>query len=274
MTLFAFLVLLQANPAQEARPRFPEVAEYGEAIVVRKDLAYGDEAHQKFDLYLPKKEGPHPVVVCYHGGGFVRGRKEDLARAAAFLAARGFAAATPGYFLAGKETPGWPRNVQDARLAAAFLRERAKEHGLDPERVALLGTSAGAYLALMVGFTAEPASAVRAVVSIAGVSDRRESFGTGTEALLGKDYAEKPELRAKASPIVHVTAKSPPVYLLHGLEDKTVSPESARKLAAALKEAGVSHRLHLVEGAGHQPLSPAALGSIADWLKERFAASR
>jgi acetyl esterase/lipase len=230
----------------------PGVDRYGDRIVVEKDIAFSKEgqAHQKLDLYLPKGDGPFPIVVCWFGGGFTGGNKGGMARVCAFLADKGIAAAAPGYYLADpkQDKQAWPRNVQDAKCAVRFLRANAKTYHLDPSRVAGLGHSSGAYLAMMVGFTsglkelegeggsADQPSGLLAVVNIAGVCDRRAGLGTGTLNLLGKGYEDKPELRKLASPVLHLSKETPPVFTLHGEEDKVVLPDSARQLDAALKK--------------------------------------
>jgi acetyl esterase/lipase len=207
-----------------------------------------------------------------------------MAKVGAFLASRGIAAVAPGYLLADKagERPGWPRNVHDAKAAVRFVRSKSKEWHLDPERIAALGHSSGAYLAMMVAFTPhlkelegevaarEEPSGVRAVVEISGVCDRRRSLGTGTLALLGKGYEGKDDLRALASPVLYVGPRTVPVYILHGELDKTVDLSSARQLDEALSAAKVDHRLQVVPGGGHDPISVESMGPVVDWLKEQF----
>lgn len=269
MTLFAVL-LLQG---------LPDPASYGDRVEIRRNVAYGSDPHRRLDLYRPRGDGPFPVVVCWFGGGFTKGSRAGMARVAAFLAAEGFAAAAPEYFLANADEgrPGWPRNLHDAKAAVRFLRSRAAELKLDGRRMSGLGSSAGSWLAMMTAFTPdrpdldEPgadgtSTALQAVVNIAGVVDRRGAFGTGTRHLLGLGFEGKPDLRALASPVLHLTAKSPPVYTLHGLKDEQVTPDSARALDARLRELGVDHCLHWVAEAGHQPMSAEALSSIACWL--------
>lgn len=278
------LLALAALLLQEKRTPLPEVASHGDRIEVRKDIAFGAEPYQKLDLYLPRGDGPFPLVVCWFGGGFTGGDKGGMARVGALLASKGIAAAAPNYYLADKggERPGWPRNLHDAKAAVRFVRSKAAEWRVDSARVAGLGSSSGAYLALLVGFTPhvrelegngaapEESSRLAAVVTLAGVCDRRKSLGTGTLALLGKGYEEKDDLRAIASPIVYVGAKTAPVYILHGDQDKTVDVSSGRQLDEALTSAGVSHKLHLVAGAGHDPNSAEAMESIVEWLRVRF----
>jgi len=231
----------------------PSVESYGERIVVKSDITFSKEGreYQKLDLYLPRGEGPFPVVVCWFGGGFTGGSKTGMARVCAFLADKGIAAAAPGYYLARPKEgkPGWPQNIHDAKCAVRFLRAHAKQYHLNGDRIAGLGHSSGAYLALMVGLTptveelegedgwAEQSSRLSGVVNIAGVCDRRGSLGTGTLNLLGQGYEDKSDLRKLASPVVHVAKDSPPIYTLHGDDDKIVLPDSAKQLDEALKKA-------------------------------------
>jgi acetyl esterase/lipase len=282
--LAALIALLAVGilPAAE----LPTVEHYGDRIVVKKDIPFSKEGqpHQKLDLYLPKGDGPFPIVVCWFGGGFTGGSKGGMARVCAFLADKGIAAAAPGYYLADpkQDKQGWPRNVQDAKCAVRFLRANAKTYGLDSARVAGLGHSSGAYLAMMVGFTpsvkelegeggsADQPSGILAVVNIAGVCDRRAGLRTGTLNLLGKGYEDKTELRKLASPVAHLTKETPPVFTLHGEDDKVVLPDSAQQLDAALKKVGVEHELHLVPKLGHNPINVETMGTVREWLAKKL----
>ncbi|MGE3804001.1 MAG: alpha/beta hydrolase fold domain-containing protein, partial [Gemmataceae bacterium] len=284
---FLVLVLLPGLLASSLRAEsLPAVDQYGERVVIKKDIPFSKEGQpqQKLDLYLPRGDGPFPLVVCWFGGGFTGGKKDSMARVCAFLADKGLAAAAPGYYLANpkEDKPGWPQNVNDAKCAVRFLKANAKMYHLDPDRFAGLGHSSGAYLALMTGLTpglkdlegkggwAEASSSLAAIVNIAGVCDRRAGLGTGTQSLLGKGYQDKPELRKLASPVVHITKSSPPVYTLHGEEDKTVLPDSARQLDAALKVAGVEHELQLMPKLGHNPIAVETMTPLAAWLAAKL----
>lgn len=132
-----------------------------------------------------------------------------------------------------------------------FLRQHASEYHLDTDHMAVLGHSSAADLAMMVGFTPhlkqlegnggweDQSSRVFAVVNIAGVCDRRSELGIRTMYLLGQGYAKNRELRELASPILHISKQSPPVYTLHGEQDEVVPLASARQFDAKLKQAGV-----------------------------------
>ena len=116
------------------------------------DIPYaGDSKRQCFDLYLPQDgEGPFPLLIHIHGGGFAFGDKRDD-HLDAYLKAleRGMAVASVEYRVSG-EAP-FPAAVLDCRQAVRVIRQRAEEFQIDPERIAVIGGSAGGNLAAMLG---------------------------------------------------------------------------------------------------------------------------
>lgn len=262
-----------------APPRLPDPVAYGAKIDVRTDIEFGRSEYQRLDLYLPAGVDSVPVVICWFGGAFWGSDKEAMAGVCAFLAAHGYAAVAPNYFLGKKDgtVAAWPNAVYDAKAAVRYVRANAKALHVDPNRVAALGYSSGAYLAAMVGFTPNltelegaggdltTSSKVSAVVGISGVYDRRGTLGLPL-ALLGKDYEAKHDLRVATSPIVYIGPDTPPVYILHGDHDSVANVASARQLAAALDEAHVAHQLRIVD-ADHNPITADEVEAVVSWLK-------
>ena len=272
--LAASLVLAAGQAAlRAAEPALPP------GVRLMADVAYlpADRA-EKLDLYLPAGEGKNrPAVVYFHGGGWVRGdkaadRERNLGR---HFAAAGYVFASVNYILGPKR---WPENLHDCRNAVRFLRARAAEYGVDPDRIAAMGASAGGHLALMAAYTAENGPAEFAPAGpYAGVSDRvaavvnfygmtnlltrrvAEPDGTPTgrfmdshaPEVLGVSRTEGAERWRQASPVTHVTKTSPPTMIVHGLSDPTVDYIQAVELANVLRGAGVPHQLLLLEGIGH-----------------------
>jgi len=123
------------------------------------DLAFlGPDRKEKLDLYLPT--GPdrsdRPAVVFIHGGGFTGGDKAEYrsASVSADLARAGYVVVSCNYVLGPKTKEGvWPQNIADCREAVRWVRGHAKELGVNPDRIAVAGGSAGGYLALMVGLS-------------------------------------------------------------------------------------------------------------------------
>lgn len=262
----------------------PAPASYGGAIEVRTDIVFGERDDQQLDIFLPVGVTKPPVVICWFGGAFWGSDRTQLANVAAFFAAHGFAAVTPGYFLGTRDgsRAAWPNAVFDAKAAVRFVRANAKDLKVDPDRIVALGYSSGAYLAMMVGFTPNlpelegsggaltESSKVSAVIEIAGVCDRRRTVGLPL-ALLGKGFEDKHDLRVASSPIIYVSPNTVPVYILHGRFDSVVDVSSATQLAAALEAAHVPHELHLVD-TDHFPFSAAKLASMVEWLKKTLSA--
>src|SRR5262249_39376395 len=158
----------------------------GPKLRVLRDVRYAadDPKLQRLDAYLVASEGPTPVVVELHGGGWREGTKGDLDQHAGVLRmilAEGISLVSADYRLTPRATH--PAQVEDAARVVQFVRSKAREWNLDPERVAVMGGSAGAHLALWVGLhrdLADPRSSdpvrrfstrVRAVVDLWGPTD-------------------------------------------------------------------------------------------------------
>lgn len=235
---------------------------------LREGLRYAPGRH--LDLALPASEGPHPWVVLIHGGGWSAGERGHLRREMEMLATLGFAAASVDYRLLDAGRPNrWPVQVADVRCAVRYLRRRAGSLGLDPERGAALGFSAGGYLAEMLGTASdvegldhacpdtETSPAVRAVVAYYAPADLRPeaSYSRAADAILtrflGAPRARVPERAALASPVVHVDAADPPHLLLHGTRDTVVPLDQSERMRDALEAAGVHAQLVVVDGAPH-----------------------
>ena len=237
------------------------------------NVPYGEEGeHLAIDFYLPDAKGAAlPVIVYFHGGGWVKGDKADPRdkSIASDLAGAGYAVANVNYRL-GKSV--WPRNLEDCRQAVRFVREHAGAYNLDPARMAVMGTSAGAHLALMVGLTeAEyrtahplPWPSLRAIVEYYGITDlvtrtKPESNGTPTlvpddlhaNEMLGQTRKQNPSLWSAVSPVNHLSKDEPPIFIAHGLSDPTVDYPQAKELAAELVSRHLPYEMVLIPGAGH-----------------------
>ena len=206
----------------------------------------------KADLYRPTGAGPWPAVVLIYGGNWdSKDHRWWMTLLARKLAKRGFVVLNVAY----RGTPKfkYPAPVDDLRQALRWLRARAPELRLSPDRIAAYGFSAGGHLASLLGtLPAPPEERVQAVVAFSAPSDL--TLFTGGEILprfLGATFSEKPELFRDASPLTYVTADDPPFFLYHGTADTTVDPEHSRRFQAALERAGVPNDLLWVEGKGH-----------------------
>jgi len=258
----------------------------------------------ELDLHLPAGDGPHPVAVFLHGGGWRVGSRHSagpMYRGVSptpfeRMAQAGIAVAGVDYRLSGEAT--FPAQLHDAKAAVRWLRARAGELGIDPERIAAWGESAGGHLAELLGLVTDPglegdvgipgpSSAVSAVVAwyapsdvaaVAGDLGADPSDPTTREALLlGAPAVDVPELAAQASPISHVAAGAPPFLLLHGADDTLIPRAQSERFHAALVAAGVDADLELFEGANHMwqgspQAADQALDRTIDELRRRIGA--
>lgn len=243
-----------------------------DAATLLRDIAYddGSEPARRLDICTPEGKGPFPVVILVHGGGWSGGDKAgaekpnsgaDITPWFAPLTEAGFVWVSINYRLAPAHR--WPAALDDIRAAVAWTRANIAAHGGDPERMAIMGHSAGGHLAL---FAAMPAATgesapVRAVVGCAAVSDlvsdteRRGGPSASLQALFDIGAEMTPEVRARlaeTSPLAHVSAAWPATLLLHGEADKTVPLAQSIALQSRLREAGVACDLHALPGAGHR----------------------
>lgn len=269
-TMFRGLVLLIALALPAASV---VAAEYG--VTTRPNIEYARHDGNALvgDLYLPKGLEKAPVVIAVHGGGWQAGTRGGYKYWGPFLARNGIALFSIDYRL-GK--PGtFPGSVYDVKAAIQYVRAKAGELGVDPERIALMGDSAGAHLAALVGVAADqftsdrdnpnaavPAN-VKAVVGFYGVYDMlaqwqhdqiarpRDNIG---EKYLGASPQQNRRVYFDASPISYATVdrNRTRFLLIHGTADDVVDPGTqSQAFQIALNQAGFFVRHFVVPGAGH-----------------------
>ncbi len=213
----------------------------GGTSLAARDTAYGPDKRQKLDVYLPDDvKTNRKLVVFVYGGSWNSGSKNDYSFVGRALAARGFVAVLFDYRLVPEIR--YPVFVQDTAKAVAWAHAHARDYGADPSRLYLMGHSAGAYNAVMTALAPEflraeglSPGAIRAVAALSGPYDFLPLDGPETrEAFKGvRDLpATQPINRARTS------TTTPPMLLLHGLDDDFVYPRNSKKLAAALRASG------------------------------------
>jgi acetyl esterase/lipase len=220
-------------------------------------LTYGSDPNQFLDLRLPKSKGPYPIVINLHGG-FWRAKYnlDHAGHLCAALTAKGLATANVEYRRVGNENGGWPNTFGDIRGAYQFLRQDARKHSLDPQRLVVMGHSAGGQLALCLA-AHEPG--VTRVVSLAGVVDLHRAYqlhlsNDAVVEFLHGTPPEVPDHYREADPmqlsIPHVRQ-----WLIHGLADDVVpSAFSHDYVTSKQKRSGKDREdVHFLEisAAGH-----------------------
>jgi acetyl esterase/lipase len=236
-------------------------------------IPYGEAGGRELllDVYtLPQRERPRQAVLLIHGGGFVSGSRTDadIVAAARHVAQAGYVAFAIDYRLVDLTQPGpaWPAPLDDVQRAVRWVRAHAPTYGVDPERIGAYGISAGAGLAAHLGVRESPQAAdhdreafssrVRCVVALAGPMDGTIPSGNPGDidvarALLGGTVTQVPDVYRDASPVVHVDPDSAPFLVVHGVRDTVVPIAHARRLVAALREAGIAVDYVEFPDAGH-----------------------
>ncbi len=252
-------------------------------VTVERDVVFaqGSGRDLRLDIYRPAASGaddrPATAVLMWHGGGWRMGDRGRVAAHARSWAELGLVVLSAEYRLNGEAL--WPAQIEDTKAAIRWTRANSHGLGIDPQKIAGAGFSAGAHLALMAAGTpdvadfegegghAETSSALGAVVAVFPpvllfVGDDRPSGGSPAAALVpGTDDAH---LATEASPIRYVTAAFPPTFLLHGTNDRVVPVSATLRMGEALRAAGAPVETHLYHDQPHGFSSfPGFVGLIA-----------
>lgn len=223
-----------------------------DGYVVERGLAYGERPRQRADVYLPDaRSAGGQIVVFFYGGRWSDGDRGQYRFAAQALASRGFVVVVPDYRLYPQVR--FPAFVEDGAQAVAWARERAGAWGADPDRLYLMGHSAGAHIGAMLTLDERFLEAVgggpdwiAGFIGLAGPYDFLPLKARDLQEIFGP-----PDNYPVTQPINFVHgATPPPTLLIHGLDDGLVDPRNSRNLAAALRERGgvVETRFYKDEG--------------------------
>ena len=277
------------------------------AVETRTDIVFAEHDGMTLlgDLYRPKGRAKAPVLVALHGGGWQIGDRKFYGNWGGYLARHGYAVFATEYRLMKPGVSTWPGVVCDCRAAIQFVRGQAAQLGVDPDRIGLIGDSAGAHLAALVALAGdEPVfleryrddpyasipTHVAAVIGFYGVYDLLAQWEHDqiarpldpiTEKLLGGPPMKSRKRFFEASPISYATIdKNKTRFLLiYGREDDIVDPATqSERFLTALKQAGFFARTIVVPGAGHfwsvDPVEePGSFGAYAGPKMLRFLAT-
>lgn len=268
-----------------------------EGVKKLADLDYAGTGNprQTLDLYLPEKpvgSEPLPLIVFIHGGGWQGGDKNGGgAKVGAYVASGKYAGASIGYRLSGEAQ--WPSQIHDCKAAIRWLKAHAGEYGLDPDRIAVWGTSAGGHLVAMLGVSdgveelegkigthLDQNAKVHCVIDFFGPSELltmgdHESIidhnapNSPEAKLIGGPVQDHPDKAKNASPIEHITADDAPHLIVHGDKDPTVPYPQSVDYEKRLASAGVPATLVTVAGAGHgKGFGPTVEKVVAAYLEK------
>jgi alpha-L-fucosidase 2 len=257
------------------------------SVVEYRDVEYArvGDVRLALDAEVPKTDGLVPAAIVVHGGGWVRGdRRVDVEPILAPLSEAGFAWFSISYRLMNSAAQ-FGAAIDDVAAAIRWVKAHAAEYHVDPERIALIGESAGGQLAAMAMLRDDPALKVQAFVALYAPTDlealaekspmvpqwiRENVKGTPWESMI---LASLKTL----SPIEHVRKGMPPMLLIHGTADTLVPFEQSRAMCERVKAVGGSCELYAVDGAGHgirwwesTPHEKGYKREMVRWLRERL----
>jgi acetyl esterase len=269
----AIFITTTAVKAAETRHPTEEGLQYGEA----------EGQSLTMDYYAPAGSGVHPIAIIIHGGGYQRGSSKSGSEAycADFLAPAGYAVFSINYRLAPKYP--YPYMVYDVERAVRYLRHNAAKWNADPNKIALVGGSAGGFLSNMVGLLSAPgdpdapdpvdreSARADAVVTLYAQS----SFATvplnkDVHALLDPLIAKVGEKQAlrEASPITYVKPGAPPFLLIQGDQDEYIPFTEDTNLQSALRKVGVRCDIIRIPGGHHGTGAWHQLPNVPDWERQ------
>jgi acetyl esterase/lipase len=298
LSLLAFLANQPENTTstnENVANLLPEITN----CTVQTDVSYSNDSspYRVMDVYLPVGKGPFPAIIYVHGGGWVRGSRSDYNYTAAFYAQRGIAGFAIDYTLSTPNETAWPNNIQDVVESVRFIKENANLWNIDPDRLAVLGYSAGAQLASLEGTLsgnesfivsssgdAKIKSQVRLVIDYSGATDleyigkyqtKSTIYNITTNALGNVSYKTNPDLWVEASPATYISSDDPIFCIIHGTSDMVVPIQVAESFVAKLQAAGVETHFIKIPNGDHQILTNynenlIARYSLEPLLKEVF----
>lgn len=269
----ALLALSAATLRAQHSPKVPSTVE------IERNVEFGRGGDLKLGMHIvhpkPAPAGRMPVLVYIAGSAWSFDNKDAAVGKLVGTARHGYFGAAIQVRSGGQAA--FPTHLEDAKCAIRFLRAKADEFHIDPDRIGVWGDSSGGHLAALVGLTAdhrefegtggwpEFSSRVQAVAPMCPAVDflvsdwparHNDPGGPVFNLLQGdprKDLA-KAELARRASPLTYITKGSqntPPFYIIHGGADTVVPTSQGRLLQAALEHAGLETTLEIIPGGDH-----------------------
>ena len=241
------------------------------------NISYGADPNKIMDVYLPAGRGDNTeIVFLIHGGSWSSGDKSEFTEHALNLRRMGYAVVNLNYRLVNSNgTIKLSDQINDIRDAVNFAYSKSVDWEVS-NKIGLVGTSAGAHLALLYTYAYNADDKVKTVVSLAGpvnFNDARNvspQLASVVEGLVGAKLSSNPQAFTALSPIAKVTANSKPTLIFHGRKDTTVPIQQSIDLKAKLDEANVKNKLVIYENAGHEVVNTDNMASfmadLSSWL--------
>jgi acetyl esterase/lipase len=276
-------IVIHPDPNDQIRCGKAAIQTIPDVVFGKPTLSNGKLKDLLMDIQVPEPRKRRPLVVFVPGGGFMLAPKESALDLRTFVAEAGFVVASIQYRTV-RDGANYRDGIADVKSAIRYLRANADKYGIDPGKIAIWGESAGGYLVAMVGVTngvkgfevgsyLDQSSDVQAVINKFGATDTSllaADFDQHTQAAdNAKDNpiaqyigmnSETQLLDARvakitANPLTYINASVPPFLILHGSQDRLISPSQTLMLHNALRAAGAHSTRYVLEGAGHGDLA-------------------
>lgn len=220
-------------------------------INIDKDVEYANinGLSLKADIYYPKDQTKkYPGIALVHGGGWISGSKENEKYMAQELASRGYVAIAVGYRLS--EVAKYPAAIDDVNNAITFLKKNRKKYSLHQKKIAVLGESAGAQIATLVGVLAK--GKIKAIVNVDGIvsfihPEAEES--TYAAFWLGGDRDVNLKNWTDASPLEFVDKNTPPTLFINSSQPRFHAGRD--EMMKKLKNYGTFTEFHEIKDTPH-----------------------
>ena len=276
-------VVIHPDPNDQITCGKTDIKTIDDVVFTTRTLSNGKPIDLAMDIQMPAAPGRKPLVIYVTGGGFIQAPKESALDLRTYVAEAGFVVASVQYRTITNGAK-YRDGMADVKSAIRYLRANADKYDIDPKKVAVWGESAGGYIAAMVGVTngvktfdvgnnLDQRSDVQAVIDKFGASDTSKiSADFDSHAQEANNSKDNPiaqyigleprthllDARAAATvanPLTYISSADPPFLILHGSQDKLVSPSQTLMLHNALVASGAHSTRYVLEGAGHGDLS-------------------
>ena len=245
------------------------------------NVSYGTDTLNKMDVYLPAARGGNTkLVFLIHGGSWYSGDKSEFTEYATTLRSKGYAVVNLNYRLVNAAgTVKLQQQEDDLKAAIDYAYAKSEDWGVS-NKIALVGASAGAHLAMLYTYANNADNKVKTVVSLAGPTNLTDTRNITVQAaglvkaLLGVSPYVNPQAYVDASPISKVNASSKPTLIFHGKKDVTVPVQQSIDLNARLIQSNIKSKLVIYENTGHEVVNTTNFADfildLDTWLRENI----
>ena len=257
----------------------------------------------KMDILRPLSDHALPAVIYIPGGAFLQSNRTNNLQNRLRIAEAGFIVASIEY----RTSPlsAFPAPIQDVKSAIRYLKAKSEHFGIQPDKIAVWGESAGGYLATFAGATngisyfdkgyfLDSSSHIAAVIDCFAVSDLSKIDETYSKQMreihysptlpeaemlesvspgADKDETHDPVTLDKANPLNYITSKTPPFLIMHGDKDHIVPIDDSKKLHAKLQEKGIESSFYIIDNAEHAGIiweQPTVVQILIDFLNSHL----